>query len=144
MSGFHRTDRTIRVDTAPDLRTLNRFGFVWLGFLTLFGALAWWKADSNMAVGLWVAAIVVPLLGWAFPSFMRLVFVGLSYVAWPMGWVVSHVVLAAVFFLIVTPIGVILRVLSRPPLDRSLEAEAPTYWTIRQGETPASRYFRQF
>ncbi len=38
---------------------------------------------------------------------MRAVFVGMSYLAWPIGFVVSHVILALVYYLVFTPIGLV-------------------------------------
>ena len=85
----------INVNTDPTRRELRQFGFIWLGFLAFFGAMAWFKfGQPTVAIGLWIAAVVVPVIGWLIPALMRLVFLGMSYAAWPIGFVVSHVILA--------------------------------------------------
>jgi hypothetical protein len=136
----------VRINRHPTRRQLNQFGFIWLGFLALFGAVAWLKFDAPTAARvLWSLAVVVPLIGWLIPSFMRLVFVGMSYAAWPIGFVVSHVVLALVYYLVFTPIGLMMRIFGYDPMVRRAEPEATTYWVDRdrEGRSPRS-YFRQF
>jgi hypothetical protein len=135
----------IQINRDPSRRQLNQFGFIWLGFLALFGALAWFRFDHpRLAVGLWVAAVAVPVVGWIVPAFMRLVFLGMTYVAFPIGFVVSHVVLAIVYYLVLTPIGLSMRLFGYDPMRRRLERECPTYWVERPPTPEVARYFRQF
>jgi hypothetical protein len=136
----------VQVNTNPTKKQLNQFGFIWLGFLALFGAIAFFKlGEPTVAKVLWVLAVAVPVAGWIFPSFMRLVFVGMSYLAWPIGFVVSHVVLALVYYLVFTPIGLVMRVIGYDPMKRRFDPEAATYWIARDPKaSEAKRYFRQF
>ncbi len=136
----------VQVNTNPTKKQLKQFGFVWLGFLTLFGVIAWLKLDApTLAKALWVLAVVVPVVGWSVPAFMRLVFVGMSYLAWPIGFVVSHVVLALVYYLVFMPIGLVMRVFGYDPMKRRFDPEAATYWIERDPKaSEAKRYFRQF
>ena len=136
----------VQINTNPSRRQLNQFGFVWLGFLALFGVLAYFKFDSpSVARGLWVAAVVVPVLGWLVPAFMRLVFLGMSYLAWPIGFVISHVVLALVYYLVLTPIGLLTRLFGYDSMKKRFDREAESYWVERSSEAPHPKhYFRQF
>lgn len=136
----------IQINRNPTLRELRQFGFIWMGFVAFFGAVAWFKfGNPSLARGLWIASIAVPLLGWAMPSFMRLVFVGMSYLAWPIGFVVSHVVLALVYFGVLTPIGLLMRLFGYDSMKRKFDSEAETYWVKRPAaEVDAKNYFRQF
>jgi hypothetical protein len=136
----------VQINTDPTRKQLNQFGFIWLGFLTLFGVLAWFKLDApTLAKVLWVLAVVVPVIGWLVPAFMRLVFVGMSYLAWPIGFVVSHVVLALVYYLVFVPIGLLMRVFGYDPMKRGFDPEAATYWIARDPKaSEPKRYFRQF
>lgn len=136
----------IEINRNPARKQLNQFGFIWLGFLTFFGAIARFKlGEPTLALVLWVAAVVVPVIGWLVPSFMRLVFVGMSYLAWPIGFVVSHVILAAVYYLVFTPIGLLMRVFGYDPMKRKFDETTPSYWVVRDpAATDPKRYFRQF
>ncbi len=136
----------VQINTNPTRRQLNQFGFVWLGFLALFGVIAFFKFNSPMvARWLWIAAVVVPIVGWLVPAFMRLVFLGMSYLAWPIGFVVSHVVLAAVYYLVLTPIGLLTRLFGYDSMKKRFDPEAESYWIERPPEAAdPKRYFRQF
>jgi hypothetical protein len=136
----------IEVNRNPSRRELNLFGFIWLGFFLLVAVGLWLKLHSPVvSIALVAVALVVPGVGWAVPSFMRVVYVGLSYLAWPIGFVVSHVLLGAVYYLLVTPIGLIMRATGYDPMHRRFNPEAPSYWIERDGgERDPSSYFRQF
>jgi hypothetical protein len=77
-------------------------------------------------------------------AFMRRVYVGMMYATFPIGWVVTHVLLTAIYFAVFTPIGLALRLAGRDPMTRRLDPAATTYW-IRRERTPQPRdYFSQF
>ena len=136
----------IEINTDPTRRQLNQFGFIWLGFLVLFGVIAHFKFGSPLAARwLWVAAVVVPIVGWLVPAFMRLVFLGMSYLAWPIGYVVSHVVLAVVYYLVLTPIGLLTKIFGYDSMKKRFDPEAESYWIERSPEAvDPKHYFRQF
>jgi hypothetical protein len=135
----------IEINRNPTRRQLNQFGLIWLAFVNVFGALAWVKDHHQLAVELWVVAVVVPVVGWLAPAFMRVVFVGMSYAAFPIGFVVSHVILAIVYYLVLTPIGLVMRLSGRDPMARRFDPAAQSYWIQRDsGRSEAGRYFRQF
>ena len=60
----------------------------------------------------------------------------------PIGWIVSHAVLAIVYYGILTPIGLLLR-LFRDPMLRRFDPDAASYWMERESDDDLSRYFRQ-
>lgn len=136
----------IEINRNPSRRQLVQFGFVWLGFVAAFGAVARFKLASPTAGWvLWGLAVAVPVIGWLVPPVMRAVFVGMSYLAWPVGMVVSHVVLAVVYYGVVTPIGLIMRLVGYDPMQRRLDPRADSYWIERpRRDADAGRYFRQF
>jgi hypothetical protein len=136
----------IDVNRNPSRRQLNQFGAIWLVFFAAVAAVLWFKLHSLAVTGtVAFLAAVVPAVGWVAPAFMRLVYVGMSYLAWPIGFVVSHVLLAAVFYLLVTPIGLIMRLVGYDPMHRRFEPEAASYWIARDGAVREPKsYFRQF
>ena len=61
----------------------------------------------------------------------------------PIGWTISHVILSIVYYLVLTPTGLLLRLLGRDPLKKSPEQGAASYWIERRQRDRAS-YFRPF
>ena len=135
----------IRIDHHPARRQLTVFGLLWAAFLGVAG----WVALSSfgsmpVAVGLWVAAGAVPLAGVAWPELLRLVYLGMAYAALPIGFVVSHAILAAVYYLLIMPTGLLMRLAGYDPMRRRLDPNVPSYWLERKSPDDVNRYFRQY
>ena len=136
----------VQINTDPNRRQLNQFGFIWMGFVAVVGVVACFNIhNTSLSRGLWVAAVVVPVVGWVFPRCMRWVFLGMSYLAFPIGFVASHVVLAVVYYLVLTPIGLLTRVFGYDSMKRRFDPEAKSYWVERSAAAvDPKHYFRQF
>ena len=135
----------IEVNTNPTRRQLAVFGASWLVFVSAVGMLVAFRAESlTGACVLWAVAGAVPLAGLLVPGLLRVVYVAMAYAAFPVGWVVSIVVLAIVYFAVITPMGVLMRLLGRDPMTRRFDAQAETYWVPHRTRDEPESYFRQF
>lgn len=145
----------IEVDWNPDRRVLRQFGGIAVAFFGGLGAWAWFghaivaidlapHTARGVAWTLWALAAYAAVGATAVPAILRPLYVVLTAVGLPIGWVVSHVVLALVYYLVVTPIGLALRLAGRDPMGRRFEPDRPSYWIRRPEEIPVERYFRQY
>lgn len=135
----------IEVNKNPSARELRQFGGIWLVFFSLATGVYWHRGgDGTIALAVWAAAAAAALAGFAHLPWMRLIFVGMSYLAFPIGWVVSHLLLGAVYYLVLTPVGLIMKIAGRDPLERKLDRSASTYWVRLPEVRDTERYFRQF
>lgn len=129
----------------PDNRTLRQFGGL---CLLVFGGLAVWNAAVRdrpiVAAVLGVLAVGIGVPGLVAPRVIKPVFVGWMVLAFPIGWVVSHVILAVMFYGLFTPIGLVMRLAGRDPLSLRANSDAETYWTPRAAPGDVRRYFRQY
>ena len=71
-------------------------------------------------------------------------FLGLTLATWPIGWVVSRVALALLYFTIFTPIALIFRLIGRDAVPRSYDPKAKTYWEPYRPNRELERYLRLF
>lgn len=106
--------------------------------------MALWRGHPNWAAASWVTAVLGRVIGLIRPELMRPVFVGLTALTWPIGWIVSNFMLAFVYYGVVTPIGLIRKGFHPDPLGRRLDASASSHWTEVRPNTRPDRYFRQF
>jgi len=53
-------------------------------------------------------------------------------------------IMGTLFFLVITPVGLVLRLLARDPMERRMLPEAESYWVEARGERPSESYFKQF
>lgn len=97
----------------------------------------------------WAYALVATLLLWALagmvsPPAIRPLYRLLVWLTWPIGLVLSTVLLAILFYLVVTPIGLALRLSGRDPLHRKRPSSDESLWRERRSDAPAGRYSRMF
>lgn len=137
----------ITINRDPSRTQLRWFAALWLPlFGIMVGGMLVWRAHALTAAQVvWGATAVATVLSLISPAIARWVFLGLSYASYPIGFVVSWVALTVLYFVVLTPIGVVMRLAGRDPLRLKADPRAETYWTPRRHrETDASRAFRQF
>ena len=128
----------------PPRRTLRQFAGL---FLVVFLALAAWRWFGGQAD--WWAkalaglAVIVGIPGLIAPALVRPIYTGWMVAAFPIGWTVSRVLLGAVFFLVVTPIGWAFRLFGRAVLHLR-RGKPATYWMAKRQPGGSAEYFRQF
>jgi hypothetical protein len=125
--------------TLGELRT---FGCVWAPLT--FVLLAWARGGET-GWELAVAAVAAFMaIAWVKPRWLKPVYLAWRGLAFPLAWLTAHMVLAAVFFLLITPIGWILRAVGYDPLARQFDREAQSYWTPRPPDNDPQRSFRPY
>ena len=146
--------RLVEIDFNPDTKTLRQFGFIaFVGFGAL-AALAYYEklvfafglGDARLAVAASLAAlgVLALVLGLLAPRANRLLYVGLSLLAFPIGFVLSYVIMGALYFLIIGPIAVALRLAGRDPMRRARDPQAASYWTPARPARDKESYFHQY
>jgi hypothetical protein len=136
----------IQINRQPSRLQLNVFGAMWLVVFAVVGGVVWGRGGPPWGVSLLAgAAVIVPVAGWIVPRFMRAVYLAMAYAALPVGLVLSFALLAAVYYLVLTPIGLLRRVCGGDPLTRRFDPGAESYWVPREstGSVDMERYFRQ-
>jgi hypothetical protein len=138
--------KMISINWQPTNRDLRQFAGIWFPvFWIIVAVLVLLRGGSWAAVAPMMGlAVAVGVTGLIWPQLMQPIFIGWMCVAFPIGWVVSHLLLAAVFYLVITPLGLVMRLAGRDKLKLRFDQESKTYWTRRLPTPPASRYFRQF
>jgi hypothetical protein len=133
------------IPLAPPNRVLRQFAVLWIVF---FAGLACWHVyfhdHQALAIAFAVLAFTGGPLGLVKPQAIRWMFVGSMVVTFPIGWVVSRLVLACLFYGIFTPVGFVFRFMGRDTLHRRHCPDEPTYWTTKPAAAGPKSYLRQF
>lgn len=128
----------------PPPKLLRQFAGLWLVF---FGGLAAWRywhgQTGGITIAIAVAAVVVGVAGLIVPAVVRPVFSGWMVLAFPIGWTLSKVALALVFYAVFTPVGVLFRMTGRDAL-RLHRAKRDTYWMPKPAARSGEDYLRQY
>lgn len=135
----------IAINTNPSRRDLLWFGVLLPIFFAFIGVLVWRRTGSlTPATTLWVVGGTVSTLFALWPASRRRIYVGWMYAVYPIGWTVSHLLLGVVYFGVITPLGLAMRVLRRDPLERRFDRAASSYWEAHDPAGRIKRYLRQF
>jgi ABC-type uncharacterized transport system permease subunit len=135
----------LEINRNPSRRDLAWFGLVlFLFFLVVGGVLGRALASDVARHVAWGAGAILALAYYAVPGWRRPMFVGWMYAAYPIGFVMSHLLLGVVYFGVVTPIGLLMRAMGHDPMTRRFDRSATTYWVERQRVSDVKRYFKQF
>mgnify|MGYP001395189254 FL=1 len=134
------------LELRPEKHQLRSFGLFWLpGFCLLVALFAWLRYEhSQLAMILSAVALVSILVSLVQPRVLQPLFVILMVVTFPIGIVVSHLLIAAVYYLVITPIGLLLRLRGRDAMKRRFPGGEESYWVERETVEDQGRYFRQF
>src|SRR5712691_6208446 len=134
----------LRIDRSA--KALGRFGFILGGMSILFGLLllARHRSENLTALSSQVVGAVLIVVAFVVPNalkYLHAAWIGLSLL---IGWVVTRVILTIVFFLVVTPIGLLQRLAGRSPLELHFRTAIQSYWQPRKKLFAPADYRNQF
>lgn len=134
----------IEVNWNPNRKELRNFGLVMLVCLILVGALLAWKFESKpLFFYCGGAGVAVALISIFLPSLGRVLYKIWVGIGFCMGYVVFPFFMGVIYFLILTPIALALRLTGRDPLQRK-KPTSSSYWTKITHRTDKRSYERQF
>ncbi|MFQ5847549.1 MAG: SxtJ family membrane protein [Candidatus Methylomirabilales bacterium] len=119
-------------------KELRRFGLtvaIPLGLLSLLGV---WRGHTILPAGLGGMAVVLAGLALSAPGLLGPVHRVWMRGAHALGEFNTRVLLGLVYYLVITPMGVVMRLLGRDPLDRRLRDRA-SYWVAHPRPPDAKR-----
>jgi polyferredoxin len=134
----------VAIDWHPDSRALRRFGLTVLAGLGLIGALLWfWSEARTAALVAWGSGAVLGLPGLtgtraALPGYR--LWMGVAFV---LGSVMGRVLLGLVWYGLITPMGLVMRLGGRDRLALR-RREAVTWWRDLPPPDGPERHERQF
>lgn len=136
--------------TTSDLRT---FGLIMAGMITVFFVILipwiWgdelflytWATDQVGADKQWWLMFVqrALIIAGAFAALALILPIALKpiYIVWMkigmvVGWINSHLILSILFYVIIMPMGLVMRLFGKDPMARKLSDEEETYRVIRE------------
>ena len=135
----------IEVNKNPSQNDLRWFGVILLAFFGMIGGIAVWRFNAwTVAITLWTAAVIVVAAYYLLPPIRKPLFVGWMYAVLPIGMTISFVIMLLTYYLVLTPIGLMLRLFSVKFFDPQPANDAESYWTPHPTVTAKRRYFQQF
>lgn len=122
---------------------LRRFGYT-VGTVFLFGGFLLLAQHRALGAPLTFIGAAVIIVACATPKLL-----GRFHIAWMaisliVGFVMTSVILSAVFFLVVAPIGLLQRIFRKSPIDLAFGDGSRSYWEPKATAGTPADYERQF
>jgi hypothetical protein len=131
----------------PDRKVVREFGFILTGFLLIAlpmvgNLIRVFVAHEEFHYSLrWpIAAGAALLINLLAPPVMRIIYRAAMVVATGIGWVVLRIILPIFFYLVISPIGFIVRLSGKDLLDQKIDRSAQSYWKKREPKPPKTQY----
>jgi hypothetical protein len=131
-----------------DLRKFSRslmMGFpLMAGAVLLMGRLTsggwkWHQAGTLAGMGVALGAVL-----WVVPLLARPFYFGWYFFACCMGLITGNLLLAIIYCLFFTGLGLLSRIFGRIAIRKTLDRTAPTYWRSARPNRDLRRYYDQF
>ena len=128
--------KALQNPTTPELR---KFGLLVGGVFCLLGL---WFFLRNKPFYWWMLVSGGPLLalGAILPRSLKWIYVGWMTFAITLGTIISTIILTLLFYLVVTPTGLIARAIGKDFLSQKLDPNAVSYWILRETSRPKQKH----
>jgi hypothetical protein len=121
----------------PTKKELRKFGVVIFICLEVVGTFLLGD-KANFAFGLWGVGLASIAIGLSRPEVLRIPYRMWMKLGLIMGFITNHIILAVMFYLAVTPIGILMRVLGWNTVQTKIDKHARSYW-IKKGQQMLGR-----
>ncbi len=127
----------------PSRNDLRWFGVVVAAFFGIWSGVFWWAGASVAPRVLAAGGLGLVTLYYAIPQLRLPLYLSWMRLVHPIGWFVTHLILALIFFGLITPLGMVQRLFGRDALRMRRGASEDSYWTPRDSRDDTASYFRQ-
>lgn len=124
-------------------KDLRSFGLMVGGVFAVIGI--WPSLLRNESPRSWALAvgIVLIFLGTALPMSLQHVYVVWMRIGHVLGWINTRILLGVVFYGLITPMGLVMRLFGKDSMYRTFSPQAPTYRVIPR-QRPRTHMTNQF
>ena len=136
----------IEINLHPSHKELRNFAVIALIASAIISLLLY--VLKGLAVQ-WVAIIfaagfIIFLSSFVCLKITRIIYLSLILVTFPIGYVVSFILLSTFYFLLLTPLGLLFHLIGRDPLCRKFNSNTKSYWLTHKPPKNLDCYFHQF
>lgn len=132
----------VDINWKPTPRELRKFGVTMIIGFGLFALVAWWRDHPTLATVFAAIGAGAGLLGLTGTRAALVVYLPWMAIAFVMGNIMSRVIVGLFFFGMITPMGLVMRLIGRDKLQ--LKNRRASYWDALPKPSDRAGYERQF
>jgi hypothetical protein len=136
----------LEINWNPSKRELRQFAGIWFPLACLALGLLIWRFTGSWnwaAIPVVIGAVLAPV-AYFIPAVARALFVGWMTASFPIGWVVSHLLMGFIYYFLITPMGLSMRLCGRKSMGSEFDETKGSYWVAHQSPKDNQQYFRQY
>lgn len=120
-----------RMEHQPTTKDLRQFGLLVGGVFAVIGL--WPVVVRDESPRWWAMALgsLLIVLGAVVPQSLKQVHAGWMKVGHVLGSINTKIILGIIYYLLITPMGLVMRLMGKDPMHRALAKEATTYRVVR-------------
>ena len=123
---------------------LRKFGLLIGIILIIIAGLLFWKEKESFQT-FFIVGTLLCLLGLVIPTILKPIYWIWMFFGTILGWIMTRIILSFMFYLILTPIGLISRLFGKEFLELRMNKSKASYWNIRTNEhLKKENYEKQF
>ena len=136
----------IEINRHPTDKELRDFGVISLIATFIISLLLYLLKglEIRWALLVFVVGFIIFLCSLTSAKLTRIIYLALTMLTAPIGLAVSFTLMAVFYFLLLTPIGLLFRLIGRDLLGRKFDPDAKSYWRPHKSHNDPERYFHQF
>ena len=136
----------VEIDWHPKQKQLQNFGKIALLITAIISLLLYVLKGVSIpwALAIFAVGFTIFIISMISSRLTGMIYVVLMAVTFPIGLVVSFMLLSAFYFLLLAPLGLLFRLTGRDVLGRKLDPTAESYWQQRKPPESVERYYHQF
>ncbi|SRR5690349_3881294 len=126
-----------RTNQQPTMRDLRQFGLLVGGVFAVIGL--WPVVFRSESPRLWATILgsLLIVLGAIAPQSLQQAHKGWMKVGHVLGSINTKIILGIIYYLLITPMGLVMRLMGKDPMHRALAQDTDTYRIVR---SPRSRH----
>ncbi len=122
---------------------LRTFGITVGLILMIIAGFFFWKGKEIFYI-FFTPGFALCFLGFAIPYLLKPIYWIWMIFATILGWVMTRVILSLLFYVILTPIGLIARLFGKQFVELRWDKSKKSYWNYRSGMPVTGNYEKQF
>jgi hypothetical protein len=121
-------------------KELRKFGLIMTVAFSLIAGFSYWKGgDLWFYLGLMALVFLLPSL--VAPGSLSLIEKKWMQFGEKLSVVISYVILFSTFYLVITPMAIVMRMLKHDPLHRRIDKTVDSYWISSDSQGSGARHF---
>ncbi len=123
------------IDATP--KEIRKFGLTFMVLCLLLAALSLYKGTTfwHWCLGAGAVFLVTGLFA---QPLLKPLYIGWMTLAFALGWINTRIILGIVFYLIFTPVGLMMRLFQKDSMGLRFDKQAASYW-IKRGPPDAGK-----